>query len=103
MLLRATSSCRVAQVPSAPMAADRQEIERLLGRPVASAERATWGFTNRTDLVTLRDGSRLVFQRFRRRSAAHHRLRVTEALVAPARAAGVPVAEVLAVGIEAEP
>ena len=31
----------------------RAVIERALARPVSDASRAMWGFTNRTDIVTL--------------------------------------------------
>jgi hypothetical protein len=44
------------------MAADGSEralIERVLARPVAAATQAVWGFTNRTDIVTLDSGERL--------------------------------------------
>jgi hypothetical protein len=35
----------------------RALIERVLARPVADATRAVWGFTNRTDIVTLGPGT----------------------------------------------
>jgi hypothetical protein len=55
---------------------ERELIERALGRPVAATARATWGFTNRTDMVTLADGQRAVVQRYRHREDAGYRLRV---------------------------
>ena len=42
---------------------DRASIERVLARPIADATRAVWGFTNRTDVVTLDTGERVVVQR----------------------------------------
>jgi len=35
------------------MSSERDLIERGLAQPVADAERAVWGFTNSTDIVTL--------------------------------------------------
>ena len=73
------------------MAADesaRALIERVLARPVADATRAVWGFTNRTDIVTLDSGERVVVQRYRRRQDAEYRLRVMRALWGPAAEAG---------------
>jgi hypothetical protein len=40
---------------------ERQLIERALGQPVAGVARAAWGFTNRTDMVTLADGRQVAF------------------------------------------
>jgi hypothetical protein len=50
--------------------AERALIERVLARPVAAATQAVWGFTNRTDIVTLASGDRVVVQRYRRRQDA---------------------------------
>lgn len=46
---------------------ERELIERALARPVSDATRAAWGFTNRTDMITLDNGERVVVQRYRRR------------------------------------
>jgi hypothetical protein len=54
----------------------RALIERVLARPVADSTRAVWGFTNRTDIVTLASEDRVVVQRYRRRQDAEYRLRV---------------------------
>jgi hypothetical protein len=45
------------------------------------------GFTNRTDIVTLTDGSQVVVQRYRRREDAEYRLRVMRELRQPAAGA----------------
>jgi hypothetical protein len=42
---------------------ERALIEGVLARPVAAADQAVWGFQNRTDLVTLGSGDRVVVQR----------------------------------------
>lgn len=71
---------------------ERELIERALGRPVAATARAAWGFTNRTDMVTLADGQRAVVQRYRHREDASYRLRVMQGLSEPAIEAGIPAA-----------
>jgi len=73
---------------------ERELIERALGRPVAGAARAAWGFTNRTDMVTLADGRQMVVQRYRRRKDAAYRLRVMQGLSGPAAEAGIPLPRV---------
>jgi hypothetical protein len=60
------------------------EIEHVLARPIADATRATWGFMNRTDMVTLINGDRVAVQRYRRREDAEYRLRVMGSLWKPA-------------------
>jgi hypothetical protein len=54
---------------------ERALIGGVLARPVADATQAAWGFQNRTDLVTLGSGDRVVAQRYRRRKDADDRLR----------------------------
>jgi len=39
---------------------DRDEIERIVRRPIADVRPGRWGFTNRTDLVQLADGELVV-------------------------------------------
>jgi aminoglycoside phosphotransferase (APT) family kinase protein len=81
----------------------RALIERVLDKPVARMRRAAWGFTNRTDIVTLAGGESVVLQRYRRRADADRRLRITRALQAPAAAAGIALARELASDLDAEP
>jgi len=45
---------------------ERALVEHVLGEAVTEARRAAWGFTNRTDVVTLASGERVVLQRYRR-------------------------------------
>jgi aminoglycoside phosphotransferase (APT) family kinase protein len=78
-------------------------IERALGRRVASTRRAAWGFTNRTDLITLDDGEQVVVQRYRRRGDAEYRLSVMRGLWTPARHAGVPLPRVRAFDLDDDP
>jgi hypothetical protein len=77
---------------------EREPIERALGRPVAATARAAWGFTNRTDMVTLVGGQRAVVQRYRHREDAGYRLRVMQGLSGPAIEAGIPLPEGLTAG-----
>jgi aminoglycoside phosphotransferase (APT) family kinase protein len=67
------------------------------------SERARWGFTNRTDIVTHEGGEREVVQRYRRRDAAERRLRVMEALREPAAAAGIPIPRVRDADLDDDP
>jgi aminoglycoside phosphotransferase (APT) family kinase protein len=88
------------------MATDESEralIERVLARPVADATQAVWGFTNRTDIVTLGSGERVVVQRYRRRQDAEYRLRVMRALWRPAAEAGIAIPRIREVDLEADP
>ena len=80
-----------------------QEIEELLGRSISSAKRAEWGFQNRTDLVTLRTGERVVVQRYRRREDAEYRVRVMQALHGPAATSGIAIPHVRDVNLDADP
>jgi aminoglycoside phosphotransferase len=79
------------------------EIERLLGRPVEESAQAAWGFQNRTDIVLLEGGERVVVQRYRRRSDAAYRLRVMQGLWGPAREAGIAVPRVREADLDASP
>jgi aminoglycoside phosphotransferase (APT) family kinase protein len=79
------------------------EIERLLGRSILSAERAEWGFQNRTDLVTLASGERVVVQRYRRREEAEYRVRAMRGLHGPAAAAGIAIPRVRKADLDADP
>jgi aminoglycoside phosphotransferase (APT) family kinase protein len=81
----------------------RDSIEHLLKRPVTGATRAVWGFTNRSDFVTLAGGDRVVVQRYRRRRDAEHRLRVMRALWTPAAEAGIVIPRVREFDLDADP
>lgn len=82
---------------------ERALVEHVLGEEVTEARRAAWGFTNRTDVVTLASGERVVLQRYRRSDDACRRLRVTRALATPAAAAGIALPRERASDLDAEP
>lgn len=82
---------------------DRVLIERVLARPVTDAMKAGWGFTNRTDFVTLDSGDRVVLQRYRSRRDARYRLQVMHALRAPAAEAGIAIPRILQSGLDRDP
>lgn len=88
------------------MATDHSEralIELLVKQPVADATHAVWGFTNRTDIVTLAAGDRVVVQRYRRRHDAAHRLQVMRALWTPATEAGITIPRIRESDLNANP
>lgn len=88
------------------MAMDHSEhalIERVIARPVANATQAVWGFTNRTDIVTLAAGDRVVGQRDRRRQDAEYRLRLMRALWTPATEAGIAIPRIRESDLAADP
>ena len=82
---------------------ERDLIEGVLGRPVAEATRAVWGFQNRTDIVTLGSGERVVVQRYRRRQDPEYRLQVMRALWQPAAEAGIAIPRVREADLDAGP
>ena len=65
--------------------------------------RATWGFQNRTDIVTTESGDRVVRQEYRRRESAERRLRIMRALRGPAAEAGIVLPRVLRADLVADP
>lgn len=75
----------------------------MVGGSVSSAEGARWGFQNRTDLVTLTSGERVVVQRYRRRADAAYRVRVMQGLHEPSARAGIAIPRVRAADLEADP
>jgi aminoglycoside phosphotransferase (APT) family kinase protein len=82
---------------------ERELIEPALARPVSDATRAAWGFTNRTDMVTLDNGERVVVQRYRRRADAEYRLRVMRGLSPSAAQAGIPLPPVRDFNMDGDP
>jgi len=71
--------------------ADRIRLEQIVGGQIMAIVPGRWGFTNRTDIVTLADGERVVVQRYRRRDKAEYRLRVMQALQTPLAQLGVTI------------
>ena len=63
-------------------------VGRVLAQATAETTRAAWGFQNRTDIVTLASGDRVVVQRYRRRADAECRLNVMGARGVGRRASG---------------
>ena len=82
---------------------DRVMIERMLARPVTDATKAGWGFTNRTNFVTLEAGQRVVLQRYRHRRDAGYRLQVMATLRAPAAEAGIAIPRIREAGLDGDP
>jgi hypothetical protein len=80
-----------------------EEIQQLLGRSISSSERAEWGFQNRTDLVTLGTGERIVVQRYRRREDAEYRVRAMQGLHGPAATSGIAIPRVREADLDADP
>src|SRR5215213_4016210 len=77
----------------------RDLVSRALGQEVVATTQAAWGFQNRTDIVTLAGGERVVLQRYRRREDAEYRLRGMRAL----SAAPVAMPDVRAADLDADP
>lgn len=82
---------------------DPNWIERVLGHRLAEVTPAAWGFQNRTDIVELAGGERVVLQRYRRREDAEYRLRMIEGLQEPAAAVGIAISRVRSFDLDAEP
>jgi aminoglycoside phosphotransferase (APT) family kinase protein len=83
--------------------ADRVLLEQIVGGPIITMVPERWGFTNRTDIVTLADGDRVVVQRYRRRKDAEYRLRVMQALRTPAAQSGIAIPEIRRFDLDADP
>ncbi len=78
-------------MPSGEM--DKRWVERVLGTAIAGATTAAGGFQNRTDMISLDGGDRMVLQRYRRRADAEYRLEVMGALRDPAAAVGIAISK----------
>lgn len=83
--------------------ADRIWLEQIVGGPIITMAPGRWGFTNRTDIVTLADGDRVVVQRYRRRKDAEYRLRIMQALQTPAAQAGIAIPAIRRFELDADP
>jgi aminoglycoside phosphotransferase (APT) family kinase protein len=84
-------------------ASERAVIERIIKRPITDVQHGRWGFTNRTDIVTLVDGDRVVVQRYRRSHDAEYRLRVMGALRTRAADAGIVIPQIREFDLDADP
>lgn len=83
--------------------AELRALSALVRAEVAAFERSPWGFENRTDIVTLADGRRLVVQRITRRFYARRRLLLGEAVPPLLASAGVRAPRQLAADPDADP
>src|SRR5688500_7488558 len=82
---------------------DHVLIEQMVGGPIITMVPGRWGFTNRTDVVTLANGNRMVVQRYRRRKDAEYRLRVMQALSTPAAQSGIAIPTILQFELDTDP
>jgi aminoglycoside phosphotransferase (APT) family kinase protein len=80
-----------------------QVLSAIVGAPVVAFERAGWGFENRTDVVTLADGRRLVVQRLNRRVQARRSLRLAQTLPDRLAPFGIRLPRQLAASAAADP
>ncbi|MFG1790252.1 phosphotransferase family protein [Nocardia sp. NPDC049149] len=78
-------------------------LEQTLGQPIAESAPAEWGFQNRTDLLTLADGDRMVLQRYRDPDDAERRLRVMHTLLEPAAKRGIAIPRIRRFDLDADP
>ncbi|WP_378734474.1 aminoglycoside phosphotransferase family protein [Nocardia brasiliensis] len=78
-------------------------LEQTLGQPIAGIAPAEWGFQNRTDLLTLADGDRMVLQRYRNPDDAERRLRIMHTLLEPAAKRGITIPRIRRFDLDADP
>ncbi|WP_405160222.1 aminoglycoside phosphotransferase family protein [Nocardia sp. NBC_01499] len=83
--------------------AEHGGLEQTLGQPIAGSAPAEWGFQNRTDLLTLADGDRMVLQRYRNPDDAERRLRVMHTLLEPAAKRGIAIPRIRRFDLDADP
>jgi len=83
--------------------ADRLALGLIVGAPIVAVERCAWGFENRTDIVTLHDGRRLVVQRITNRSLAQQKVRLARLLPDRLASVGVRAPRVIAADAAADP
>lgn len=78
-------------------------MSAIVAAPVVAVEPCGWGFENRTSIVTLADGRRLVVQQLAGRAVARLKLRRARALPERLAAAGLRAPRLLAADISADP
>jgi aminoglycoside phosphotransferase (APT) family kinase protein len=83
--------------------ADQLLLEQIVGGPIVNIVPGRWGFTNRTDIVTLADGDHMVVQRYRRRKDAEYRLRIMQALQIPAAGLGIAIPAIRKFELDTDP
>jgi len=82
---------------------DTEALSAIIGAPVVAAEPCGWGFENRTAIVTLEDGQRLVVQRINSRASAGHKLHLARVLPDRLAAVGIRAPHLLAADAAADP
>jgi len=82
---------------------DTEALSAIVGARVVAAEPCGWGFENRTAIVTLEDGERLVVQRINSRAWAGHKLHLARVLPIRLAAVGVRAPRLLAADAAADP
>src|SRR5689334_23433031 len=80
-----------------------QALSTLVRAPVVAFERASWGFENRTDIVSLADGRKLVIQRHSRPRQAPRSLRLAQILPDRLAQIGIRLPRQLAADAAADP
>jgi aminoglycoside phosphotransferase (APT) family kinase protein len=83
--------------------ADVDQLSAIVGAHVAAVEPCRWGFENRTSIVTLEDGRRLVVQRINSRALAANKLHLARVLPERLAAIGLRAPALLAANAEADP
>jgi aminoglycoside phosphotransferase (APT) family kinase protein len=82
---------------------DTEALSALVGARVVAIEPCGWGFENRTVIVTLEDGRRLVVQQINSRALAGHKLHLARVLPDRLAAAGLRAPHLLAADAAADP
>jgi aminoglycoside phosphotransferase (APT) family kinase protein len=85
------------------MTHELQTLSTIVGAQVLTFERCAWGFENRTDIVTLADGRKLVVQRVSNHELAPHKLRLAQLLPDRLAQVGIRLPRQLAADATASP
>jgi hypothetical protein len=82
---------------------DIEQLSAIVGARVVAVEPCGWGFENRTVIVTLEDGRRLVVQQINSRALAGHKLHLARVLPDRLAEAGLRAPHLLAADAAADP
>jgi aminoglycoside phosphotransferase (APT) family kinase protein len=82
---------------------DIEQLSAIVGARVVAVEPCGWGFENRTVIVTLEDGRRLVVQQINSRALAGHKLHLARVLPDRLADAGLRAPHLLAADAAADP
>jgi len=80
-----------------------EQLGALVGAPIVAFEPCKWGFENRTVIVTVEDGGRLVVQRINSRTLAGHKLHLARVLPERLAAVGLRAPRLLSADAAADP